>query len=84
MLGIYYPVMRHHIPEEGEIEPLLPIRPCHVVHGVYHSCSLHQIGIFTPTQEKENYFCVRMKQMAKLFWFPVSILEIATIMTLNI
>jgi len=78
MLGIYYPVMRHHIQEEEEIKPLFPIRPCHVVRGVFHSCSVHHIGIFTPSQEKENYLCVCMKQMAKLFWLPVSILEIAT------
>jgi hypothetical protein len=77
MLGIYYPVMLHHIPDEEELRSLFPIRPCHVVH-VFHSCSLWHNGIFTPSLEKENYLYVCMKQMAKLFWFPVSVLEIAT------
>ena len=78
MLGICYPVMLHHIPDEEELRPLFPIRPCHVVHVVFHSCSLCHTGIFTPSLEKEYYLCMCMKQMAKLLWFPISVLEIAT------
>jgi hypothetical protein len=45
-VGIYYPVMWHHIPE-GELKPLFPIRPCHVVHGVFQLFPLSHWYIHT-------------------------------------